>query len=81
MPGAPDEPVYAVKDESELTLLGFLAFLDPPKATAEEALTRLNGRQVAVKVLTGDNDIITRYICQKVGMPGDRCCSAPRSRG
>ena len=72
MPGAPDEPVYAVKDESELTLLGFLAFLDPPKATAEEALTLLNGRQVAVKVLTGDNEIITQYICQQVGMPGER---------
>ena len=71
MPGAPDEPVYAVKDESELTLLGFLAFLDPPKATAGEALTLLEGRQVAVKVLTGDNDIITRYICQQVGMPGE----------
>jgi Mg2+-importing ATPase len=71
MPGAPDEPVYAVKDESGLTLLGFLAFLDPPKATAGEALTLLERRQVAVKVLTGDNDIITRYICQQVGMPGE----------
>ncbi len=72
MPGAPDEPVYAVKDEAELTLLGFLAFLDPPKATAGEALTPLNGRQVAVKVLTGDNEIVTRYICQQVGMPVER---------
>jgi Mg2+-importing ATPase len=72
MPGAPDEPVYAVKDESELTLLGFLAFLDPPKATAEGALTLLSGRQVAVKVLTGDNETITQYICQKVGMRGER---------
>jgi len=72
MPGAPDEPVYAVKDEAELTLLGFLAFLDPPKATSGEALTLLNGRQVSVKVLTGDNEIITQYICQQVGMPGER---------
>jgi Mg2+-importing ATPase len=72
MPGAPDEPVYAVKDEAELTLLGFLAFLDPPKATAGEALTLLHGRQVAVKVLTGDNEIITQYICQQVKMPGGR---------
>jgi Mg2+-importing ATPase len=72
MPGAPDEPVYAVKDEAELTLLGFLAFLDPPKATAGEALGLLNRRQVAVKVLTGDNEIITQYICQQVGMPGER---------
>jgi Mg2+-importing ATPase len=72
MPGAPDEPVYAVRDESELTLLGFLAFLDPPKATAGEALTLLHGRQVAVKVLTGDNEIITQYICRKVGMREER---------
>ncbi len=72
MPGAPDEPVYAVKDESGLTLLGFLAFLDPPKATARDALTLLGSRRVAVKVLTGDNDIITRYICEQVGMPVDR---------
>jgi len=72
MPGAPDEPVYTVKDEAELTLLGFMAFLDPPKATAEEALTLLNGRQVAVKVLTGDNETITQYICQQVGMRGEQ---------
>ena len=72
MPGAPDEPVYQVKDEAELTLLGFLAFLDPPKATAGEALTLLNGRQVTVKVLTGDNEIVTRYIAQQVGMPAER---------
>jgi Mg2+-importing ATPase len=38
MPGASDDPVYSVKDESDLILLGFLAFLDPPKDTASEAL-------------------------------------------
>ena len=69
MPGAPDEPVYAVKDESDLILLGFLAFLDPPKDTATEALKRLHGLSVDVKVLTGDNEIITAYICKEVGMP------------
>ncbi|MBI5591310.1 MAG: magnesium-translocating P-type ATPase [Deltaproteobacteria bacterium] len=69
MPGSSDEPVYAVKDESELILLGFLAFLDPPKDTAAEALKRLHSLNVDVKVLTGDNEIITAYICKKVGMP------------
>jgi Mg2+-importing ATPase len=69
MPGAPDEPVYAVKDESDLILLGFLAFLDPPKDTATEALQRLHSLNVDVKVLTGDNEIITAYICKEVGMP------------
>ena len=69
MPGASDEPVYAVKDESDLILLGFLAFLDPPKDTAVEALKRLHSLNVDVKVLTGDNEIITAYICKEVGMP------------
>jgi Mg2+-importing ATPase len=69
MPGAPDEPSYAVKDESDLILLGFLSFLDPPKESAAEALKRLHSLKVDVKILTGDNEIITAYICQKVGMP------------
>jgi Mg2+-importing ATPase len=69
MPGAPDEPVYSVKDESDLILLGFLAFLDPPKETAAEALNKLHLLSVDVKVLTGDNEIITAYICKEVGMP------------
>src|SRR5512146_328793 len=69
MPNAPDEPVYAVKDESDLILLGFLAFLDPPKATATEALKRIHSLHVDVKVLTGDNVIITAHISKEVGMP------------
>src|SRR5450759_3470935 len=69
MPGATDEPTYAVKDESDLILLGFLAFLDPPKDSATEALKRLHNLNVDVKVLTGDNEIITAYICKEVGMP------------
>ena len=69
MPGAPDEPVYAVKDESDLILLGFLAFLDPPKDSATEALKQLHNLSVDVKILTGDNEIITAYICKEVGIP------------
>jgi Mg2+-importing ATPase len=69
MPGGSDAPVYSVKDESDLILLGFLAFLDPPKDTATEALKRLHSLNVDVKVLTGDNEIITAYICKEVGMP------------
>ncbi|WP_010582205.1 magnesium-translocating P-type ATPase [Schlesneria paludicola] len=69
MPGAKDEPTYAVKDESDMVLLGFLAFLDPPKETAGEALHKLNSLNVNVKILTGDNEIITSYICQEVGIP------------
>jgi Mg2+-importing ATPase len=69
MPNASDDPVYSAKDESDLILLGFLAFLDPPKDTATEALKRLHSLSVEVKVLTGDNEIITAYICKEVGMP------------
>ncbi len=69
MPGSSDEPVYGVKDESNLVLLGFLAFLDPPKDTATEALQRLHNLNVDVKVLTGDNELVAAYICKQVGMP------------
>ncbi len=69
MPNATDKPVYSVKDEAALTLLGFLAFLDPPKETAAEALKRLHELNVDVKILTGDNEIITAYICKQVGIP------------
>jgi P-type Mg2+ transporter len=72
MPGASDDPVYSVKDESELVLLGFLAFLDPPKASASEALVRLGKLHVDVKVLTGDNELVTAYICKEVGIPAER---------
>jgi P-type Mg2+ transporter len=71
-PGDNDEPHYAVQDESDMTLLGFLAFLDPPKDTAMEALKRLKTLNVDVKILTGDNEIITAYICKQVGMPVDK---------
>ena len=72
MPGDNDEPHYGVQDEADLTLLGFMAFLDPPKETATEALKRLHALSVDVKILTGDNEIITTYICKEVGMPVDR---------
>ena len=68
-PGDDDEPHYKVTDESELTLLGFMAFLDPPKESASEALGKLNGLNVGVKILTGDNDAVTVYICKQVGLP------------
>ncbi|HLO33595.1 MAG TPA: magnesium-translocating P-type ATPase [Anaerolineales bacterium] len=72
MPGDNDEPCYTIQDESDLTLLGYLAFLDPPKDSAMEALKRLKTLNVDVKILTGDNEIITTYICKQVGMPVDK---------
>jgi Mg2+-importing ATPase len=71
-PGDNDEPHYTVQDESDLTLLGYMAFLDPPKESATEALKRLKTLNVDVKILTGDNEIVTAYICKQVGMPVDK---------
>jgi Mg2+-importing ATPase len=68
-PGENDEPHYTIQDESKMTLLGYLAFLDPPKETAPAALSKLHEHNVAVKILTGDNDIVTGSICKQVGLP------------
>jgi Mg2+-importing ATPase len=72
IPGDDDEPHYKMQDEADMTLLGYLAFLDPPKESATEALKRLDALKVDVKILTGDNEIITSYICRQVGMPVDK---------
>lgn len=63
-----DRP-YGVDDESSLTLVGFLAFLDPPRKSASQALGSLRESNVGIKVLTGDNDIVTGTICRQVGLP------------
>jgi len=62
------EGVFSVADESEMVLMGYLAFLDPPKETTLAAINALNEYGVGVKVLTGDNDAVTRWICEQVGM-------------
>jgi Mg2+-importing ATPase len=63
---------YAIEDEAGLTLLGYIAFLDPPKESAREAIAALARKGVQVKVLTGDNEIITRKICREVQLdPGE----------
>jgi len=63
---------YAIADECELTLLGYIAFLDPPKESAGPAIAALGRAGVRVKILTGDNDIVTRKICRDVGLKVDR---------
>jgi Mg2+-importing ATPase len=57
---------YSVADERDLTLLGYIAFLDPPKDTARAAIAALAEKGVQVKILTGDNEVITRKICREV---------------
>lgn len=59
---------YSIADESELTLVGYIAFLDPPKDSAAPALMALAEHGVLVKVLTGDNERVTAKICKEVGL-------------
>ncbi len=59
---------YTVADEDGLTLIGFLAFLDPPKADAARALRGLADKGIAVKVVTGDNDLVAARVCADVGI-------------
>jgi P-type Mg2+ transporter len=65
---APRSGPYGVADEAELTAVGCLAFLDPPKDTAATAISALHHHGVEVKVITGDNEAVTRKICREVGL-------------
>jgi Mg2+-importing ATPase len=60
---------YSVKDEENLTLLGFLVFTDPPKKDAYKAINKLNEMGVTVKILTGDNELVAKTICYDLKVP------------
>jgi Mg2+-importing ATPase len=64
--------VYSKEDESDLVLKGYVAFLDPPKESAAPAIAALQKHGVTVKILTGDNDLVSRKICHEVGLPTER---------
>jgi Mg2+-importing ATPase len=59
---------FSVADESDLILLGYIAFLDPPKGSAAKAIASLKQYGVATKILTGDNALVTRKICKDVDL-------------
>lgn len=59
---------YRVEDERALTLAGFLAFSDPPLADAAEALQKMRATGVTLKILSGDNELVVKHICQQVGL-------------
>lgn len=63
------KPRYSADDEKDMVLVGFLAFFDPPKATAKEAIKELEQAGLTIKILTGDNDLATRHACASVGLP------------
>ena len=62
------EGVFSIADESDMVLIGYLAFLDPPKESSAKALKALKEFGVNVKVLTGDNATVAQYICRQVGI-------------
>jgi Mg2+-importing ATPase len=64
-------PAYSKEDENDLILKGYVAFLDPPKETAGPAIAALQKHGVEVKVLTGDNDLVSCKVCEEVGLPTD----------
>ena len=64
--------VCSKADEENLVLTGYLAFLDPPKDSAKTAIAALRQHGVTVKVLTGDNDLVTRKVCTEVGIDAEK---------
>jgi len=65
----PEDRTYTVQDENDLVLSGYIAFLDPPKETARQAIAALRDHGVCVKIITGDNEVVTKKICKEVGLP------------
>ncbi len=64
----PGEEIFDVKDEIDMTFIGYVAFLDPPKEDAKESIEAIYDLNVDIKVLTGDSPSVTRNICDKVGI-------------
>lgn len=67
-----EKSIYFPADETDLTLHGFVAFIDPPKETVPESLRMLHDAGVEVKVITGDNELVTRYVCATLEFPISR---------
>jgi len=65
----PDCKAITAADERDLVLSGFIAFVDPPKASAGAAIAALEAKGVGVKILTGDNEHVTQHVCTQLGVP------------
>ncbi|MGV9665261.1 magnesium-translocating P-type ATPase [Nocardia niigatensis] len=78
---APGRTTLTGSDETGLRLAGFLVFLDPPKTSAREAISRLAGLGIAVKVITGDHPTVAARVCEQLGLPaGDTVSGADLDR-
>ncbi len=67
-----EKPIYAGKDERDMVFLGFVAFLDPPKESAKESLALLKRYGIDLKIVTGDNELVTRNVCTQLGFEARR---------
>ncbi len=72
MPPEDQQHAYRAQDERDLTLAGFVSFLDPPLPDAKEVLESLRVKGVIVKILTGDNELVARHVCESVGLEVSR---------
>jgi Mg2+-importing ATPase len=70
--------VFSVADESQMTLLGYIAFFDPAKDTSAKAIEALSRHGVAVKILTGDNELVTKKVCRDVAMTITKIVTGPQ---
>ncbi len=59
---------YTKEDESDLTFIGFVSFLDPAKKDVKNVLTELAGLGITIKIITGDNELVTQHICHEIGL-------------
>ncbi|MFA0815586.1 MAG: magnesium-translocating P-type ATPase [Anaerofustis sp.] len=75
------ESVFTSKDEADMLFVGYIAFLDPPKRDAAKAISALNRSGVSVKVLSGDAPLVTRHICQMVGINEDAVLTGDQIEG
>ena len=62
-----NKAIYSINDEIDMVFLGFVAFLDPPKETAKQSLKLLGKAGIELKILTGDNELVTRKVCEELG--------------
>ena len=69
---------FSVKDEKDMVLIGFLAFLDPPKQSAANAIRQLHEHGIEVKILSGDNDSVVRTIARQVGIETNNALTGPQ---
>ena len=64
-----EKSIYTMDDETDLTLHGFVAFIDPPKENVQESLAMLHDAGIGVKIITGDNELVTRHVCTATRLP------------